>query len=50
MRECCSPGDETFARLEHECLRLMSRPMHDLLRSTANTGVRLTADVAALEG
>ena len=50
MRECSRPSDEAFGRLEHECLRLMSRPMYDLLPSTANTGVRLTAEAAALEG
>jgi len=48
--ECCTLSAEAFARLEHECPRLMIRLMHNLLHSTANTAVRLTAEVAALEG
>ncbi len=48
--ECCTLGAEAFARLEHDCPSLMIRLMHNLLHSTANTAVRLTAEVAALEG
>jgi hypothetical protein len=48
--ECCTLGAEAFARLEAECPSLMIRLLHNLLHSTANTAVRLTAEVAALEG
>jgi glutaminase len=48
--ECCTLGAEAFARLEHERPSLMIRLLHNLLHSTANTAVRLTAEVAALEG
>jgi glutaminase len=48
--ECCTLSAEAFARLEHERPSLMIRLLHNLLHSTANTAVRLTAEVAALEG
>jgi hypothetical protein len=39
-----------FEALERDRLALAIRLLHNLLRSTAETAVRLTADVAALEG
>jgi glutaminase len=48
--DCCTLGAEAFARLEHERPSLMIRLLHNLLHSTANTAVRLTSEVAALEG
>ena len=48
--ECCTLSADAFARLEHECPGLMIRLMHNLLHSITNTAVRLTAEVAALEG
>jgi glutaminase len=48
--KCCTLSALAFARLERECPSLMIRLMHNLLHSTANTAVRLTAEVAALEG
>jgi glutaminase len=48
--ECCTLGAEAFARLEHERPSLMIRLLHNLLHSTASTAVRLTTEVAALEG
>ncbi len=48
--ECCVLAADAFARLEHERPSLMIRLMHNLLHSSADTAVRLTAEVAALEG
>lgn len=48
--ECCMLGAEAFARLEHERPSLMIRLMHNLLHSSTDTAVRLTTEVAALEG
>ena len=48
--ECWALGAEAFARLEHERPGLLIRLMHNLLHSSTDTAVRLTAEVAALEG
>lgn len=48
--ECCTLTTRDFARLETECPSLMIRLLHNLLASAAHTAVRLTAEVAALEG
>lgn len=48
--ECRVLATRDFERLERERPALAIRLLHNLLRSTAETAVRLTADVAALEG
>jgi glutaminase len=48
--ECCTLGAAAFARLEQERPTLMIRLLHNLLRSSTETAVRLTAEVRALEG
>jgi len=48
--ECRMLAATDFARLEREHPALALRLLHNLLRGTAETAVRLTADVAALEG
>ncbi len=48
--DCCTLSAEAFGRLEQERPSLMIRLLHNLLQSTTNTAVRLTAEVAALEG
>ncbi len=48
--ECCMLSAEDFARLEYERPSLMIRLMYNLLDSIAQTAVRLTTEVAALEG
>jgi glutaminase len=48
--ECCVLAAETFARLELARPSLMIRLMHNLLQSITRTAVRLTREVAALEG
>jgi len=48
--ECCTLAAAEFARLEIERPSLMIRLMHNLLRSSTDTAVRLTTEVAALEG
>jgi glutaminase len=48
--ECCRLSASAFARLEHECPSLMIRLLHNLLLSLTNITVRLTTEVAALEG
>jgi glutaminase len=48
--ECCTLGAAAFARLERERPSLMIRLMHNLLHSSNDTAVRLTTEVAALEG
>jgi len=48
--DCCMLGAAAFARLEHERPSLMIRLLFNLLHSTASTAVRLTTEVAALEG
>lgn len=48
--ECCTLSAAAFARLEQERPSLMIRLLHNLLANTAATAVRLTAEVAALEG
>jgi len=48
--ECCLLAADTFARLELARPSLMIRLMHNLLQSITRTTVRLTREVAALEG
>lgn len=48
--ECCMLTAEAFARLELERPSLMIRLMYNLLESITQTAVRLTTEVAALEG
>jgi glutaminase len=48
--ECCALSADAFARLESEHPRLMIGLMHNLLHASTDTAVRLTAEVAALEG
>jgi glutaminase len=48
--ECCMLAAEAFARLELERPSLMIRLMYNLLESITQTAVRLTTEVAALEG
>jgi len=48
--ECLALGTAEFARLEQERPQLVIRLLHNLLRSSAETTQRLTAEVAALEG
>jgi CRP-like cAMP-binding protein len=48
--ECCALSAEAFAGLERERPGLMIRLMHNLLHSSTDTAVRLTAEVSALEG
>ena len=48
--ECCTLSAAAFARLEQERPSLMIRLMHNLMHSITETAVRLTVEVAALEG
>ncbi len=48
--ECLTLGSAEFAALEASRPMLMVRLLHNLLRSSADTTARLTAEVAALEG
>ncbi len=48
--ECCRLGADAFARLEQDCPSLLIRLLHNLLLSQTNISVRLTTEVAALEG
>jgi glutaminase len=48
--ECRVLATRDFEAIERERPALAIRLLHNLLRSTAETAVRLTADVAALEG
>jgi hypothetical protein len=48
--ECWSLTAASFAALESERPQLVIRLLHNLLRSVSETAVRLTAEVAALEG
>jgi len=48
--ECCTLAATAFARLEHEHPGLMIRLMRNLMQSMTETTVRLTTEVAALEG
>ena len=48
--ECFALGVDLLADLERERPNLVIRLLHNLLRATASTAVRLTAEVAALEG
>jgi len=48
--ECCTLGTASFVRLEREHPSLMIGLMRNLMHSMTETTVRLTAEVAALEG
>ncbi len=48
--ECYVLSASRFAQLEHTCPALMIRLLINLLRSSAEIAVRLTSEVAALEG
>ena len=48
--ECCSLSAQAFARLEQERPGLMIRLLGNLLHGSTDTVVRLTREVAALEG
>lgn len=48
--DCLTLGATAFARLESERPALMVRLLHNLLRASAETTVRPTREVAALEG
>lgn len=48
--ECCSLSAQAFARLEQERPGLMIRLLVNLLHGSTDTVVRLTLEVAALEG
>jgi CRP-like cAMP-binding protein len=48
--ECYALAAADFAGLEEGHPRLMARLLANLLRATADTAVRLTTEVAALEG
>ncbi|HSQ71263.1 MAG TPA: cyclic nucleotide-binding domain-containing protein, partial [Rubrivivax sp.] len=48
--ECLVLDTAEFVRLEQELPQLTIRLLHNLLRSSAETTQRLTAEVAALEG
>ncbi len=47
---CYALSAKAFACLEHDCPALMIRLLLNLLRSSAETSQRLTAEVAAFEG
>ena len=48
--DCLTLDTAAFVRLEQERPTLMVRLLHNLLRGSAETTERLTAEVAALEG
>jgi glutaminase len=48
--ECGTLNAHEFARLEHERPSLTIRLLRNLLNSSTETALRLTAEVAALEG
>ena len=48
--DCCTLSAADFARLETERPSLMIRLLQNLLHSSAETALRLTNEVAALEG
>ena len=48
--ECYALSTTAFACLEQECPALMIRLLLNLLRNSAETSQRLTAEVAAFEG
>ena len=48
--DCLTLDTDAFVRLEQERPTLMVRLLHNLLRGSAETTERLTAEVAALEG
>lgn len=48
--QCCTLSASAFARLEHERPSLVIRLLRNLMQGSNETAVRLTAEVAALEG
>ena len=47
---CCTLSAAAFAEIEQEHARLMIQLMRNLMHSMTETTVRLTGEVAALEG